>query len=63
MPFSTPLMFTSTMRSHSSTFNESMSDNGITPALFTSTSTRPYRSTAASTKDWNDSREVTSSGA
>ena len=34
-------MLTSTMRSHSSTFSEAMSESDMTPALPTMTSTRP----------------------
>lgn len=41
IPWRTPRMFTSIIRSHSSTFSDSSGERGITPALFRITSTRP----------------------
>ena len=61
MPCSTPRMFTSIMRFHSSTFSASSGESGITPALLMITSTRPKRCSAKSTKAWVSSRLVTSS--
>ena len=50
IPNSTPLMFTSTIRSQASTSSSSSGPIGITPALLTSTSSRPKRSRARSTR-------------
>jgi hypothetical protein len=49
MRYSTPLMFTSIIRSHSSTLSRSSGACGISPALLIMTSMRPYVCTAAST--------------
>src|SRR6266568_1762967 len=49
MPYSTPLMFTSIIRSHSSILRRSSGDCGIKPALLIITSIRPYACTARST--------------
>lgn len=61
MPCSTPLMFTSIMRSRSSTLIAAGGDSGMTPALLTITSTRPQASTAAPAKVATSARSVTSS--
>src|SRR5476649_1017647 len=50
MPYSTPLMLTSIMRSQSSILRRSSGELGIRPALLTMTSMRPNLSTAASTR-------------
>jgi hypothetical protein len=54
-------MFTSTIRSHSSTFNASRGDNGITPALLMMTSSGPKAASAFATKAATSARSVTSS--
>ena len=46
MPYSTPLMLTSIIWSHSSTLRRSSGECGIRPALLIITSMRPYASTA-----------------
>src|SRR4051794_3533309 len=53
-------MFTSIIRSHSSTLRRSRGACGMSPALLIMTSTRPYARTAASTSPFTWSRWVTS---
>ena len=48
MPYSTPLMFTSIIRFHSSILRRSGGACGISPVLLIVTSIRPYAFTAAS---------------
>ena len=60
MPYSTPLMFTSIIRSQSSILRRSSGDCGISPALLIITSMRPYVCTAASTSRLTWSTSVTS---
>lgn len=59
-PYSTPLMLTSTIWSHSSTSVLSRGASAIKPALFTSTSIRPKRAIAPRTKASTSARLVTS---
>ena len=56
-------MLTSTIRSHSSTFIEAISESGMTPALLTMTSTRPQAWRAASANAATSARSVTSTRA
>ena len=49
IPCSTPRRFTSIIWFQSSTRRPSTSDSGITPALLTRTSTRPWRTSASAT--------------
>ncbi|MNP22551.1 hypothetical protein D3C76_1152280 [compost metagenome] len=60
IPCSTPRIFTSIIRSHSSTLSASSLERGITPALLTSTSTRSKQVTAKSMKSWTSFLSVTS---
>jgi hypothetical protein len=58
-PYSTPLRFTSIVRSHSSILRRSSGACGMSPALLIITST-PYSRTAASTNFFTRARSVTS---
>ncbi len=60
MPCRTPRMLTSIIRFHSSTFSAASGDSGITPALLTSTSTRPNSVSANRANASMSSRLVTS---
>src|SRR6266581_2941864 len=62
MPYSTPLMFTSIIRSHSSILRRSSGDCGIRPALLINTSMRPCACTALSTNFFTCSLWITSIG-
>src|SRR6266704_772650 len=62
MPYSTPLTFTSIIRSHSSILRRSSGDCGISPALLIITSMRPYACTAPSTSFFTCSLWMTSVG-
>src|SRR6266699_3497747 len=62
MPYSTPLMFTSIIRSHSSILRRSSGDCGIRPALLIITSIRPCACTAPSTSFFTCSLWMTSVG-
>src|SRR6266567_7236461 len=62
MPYSTPLMFTSIIRSHSSILRRSSGDCGIRPALLIITSIRPCACTALSTSFFTCSLRITSVG-
>src|SRR6266705_3772115 len=62
MPYSTPLMFTSIIRSHSSILRRSSGDCGIKPALLIITSIRPCACTARSTSFFTCSLWMTSVG-
>src|SRR6266446_1301013 len=62
MLYSTPLMFTSIIRSHSSILRHSSGDCGIRPALLIMTSIRPCAWTAPSTSFFTCSLWMTSVG-
>ena len=63
MPYRTPLRLTSTISIQSSTRSSSKGEMGITPALLTSTSSRPYRAQASPASPARSPRWRTSVGA